>query len=117
HNAFAVQLKRAVKVQARDQVLARFNAHFRQQQLHEKRRAENLLEIGFQLRAEPEANQPTQTHVLRCSIESFEMRGIDGRLADFFNVGRMPQSGKSVAVEQFKNFGMACANAEQKNSL
>src|SRR5438552_2573883 len=104
-------------MQARDQILARFNVHFRQQHFHEKWRAENLFEIGFQLRAEPEANQPPQAHVLGRAIESFEMRGIDGCLPDLFDVGRMPQSGKGVAVEQFKNFGVACANAEQKNSL
>jgi len=35
----------------------------------------------------------------------------------FFDVGRMPQAGEAVAVEQFKNLRVACANAEQKNSL
>src|SRR5256885_15801046 len=38
-------------------------------------------------------------------------------LPDFFDVGRKPQAGEGVTVEQFKNFGVACANAEQENSL
>src|SRR5437762_3420101 len=45
------------------------------------------------------------------------MRGINGCLPDFFDIGRMPQTGEGVAVEQFENFGTARANAEQKNAL
>src|SRR5204863_2349076 len=58
-----------------------------------------------------------ETHVLRRAIERFEMRGIDGCLPDFFDVGRMPQAGEGVAVEQFKDLGVARPNPEQKNSF
>jgi len=74
----------------------------RQQQFDEKWRAEYLLEIGFQLRAEPETTNGADSHPRR-AIESFEVCGIDGHLPDFFNVGRMSQSGERVAIKQLKH--------------
>ena len=112
-DSLGVQLKRSVKVKPGNQILARLRPRFRQQQLHQERRAENLLEIRFQLRTQTETEQPAQAHILWRAIEGFEVCRVDCRLSDFFDVGWMPQPGQRVPVEQFKHLGMAGAHTEQ----
>ena len=117
HGAFGVRLKRAVEMKPRDQVLARLRADFGQQEFDQKRRAENLFEVRFELRAQAKADQPAQADIFRRAIEGLQVRRVDGCLADFFDVCRVPQPGERVAVEQFKHLRMAGAHSEQKDSV
>ena len=51
YGAADLHLKCAVEVQSKQQILPRLGAQFGQEQFHQKRRAEDLVELGLQLRA------------------------------------------------------------------
>src|SRR5579862_5112629 len=88
-----------------------------QQQFDQKRRAEDLLEISLELRAQPETNQAAKANVVRRASEGFHMGGINSRLADLLDIGRMAQSRQSMAVKELEDLGIAAANAKQEDSV
>src|SRR5438093_798984 len=52
------------------------------------------------------------------TIETFDVRGLDGGLADFLDVHRMAESAEGVAVIDFKDFRLlALADAEKENAF
>jgi hypothetical protein len=104
-------------MQSKKQIVFRRGSNFGEQKFDEKWRAENLFEIRFQLRTQTEADETAQTDVVGSAGEGFHVRGVDCGLANFFNVRRMTQTGERVAIEQFENFGLAAADAEQENAI
>ncbi|MBI3877561.1 MAG: hypothetical protein HY300_16645 [Verrucomicrobia bacterium] len=112
-----MNLKPAVEVQTKEQILPRLRADFRQDQLDEERGAVDLLEVRLELRAEAEAHEPAQAHVLRRPGERFQMRRVNRDLADFLNVGGMAKSRERVAVEQLEDLRASAADTEQQNAI
>src|SRR6185312_7019226 len=112
-----MQPERPVKMQPEQKILSGLRAHLDEQQFDEERRAENLLEIRLQLRAESKADEPPQAHVFRRPVEGLEMRGVYGHLPDFFNIGRMAQAGERVAVKQFEDFRVSSSHTQQQNPV
>src|ERR1041384_8111225 len=88
HHSLSIVLKSTVEPQSHNQVLSDFISHLGEQQFDQKRRAEDLLEVGFELRADAEANEPAQTHVLRRTRERLHVRRVDRRLAQLLEVSR-----------------------------
>src|SRR5665213_3183298 len=102
---------------AEKKIVRGIGTQFGQQQLNQKRRAEDLLEIGLELRTQSEADQTPQTDGRGRAREGFDVRGVDGALADFFQVGGMPQARHGMAIEQFKDLRLAAAHPEEKNTV
>ena len=90
-------------MQSEEQIVLGLQAYLREQELDQKRRAEYLLEIGLELRAESETDQSAQTDIFRGTRESLQVRGVNGGL-HFLDVRRMPQARHRVPVKEFEHF-------------
>ena len=55
--------------------------------------------LVFSCGLSPKADQTAQAHVFRRAGEGFDVRRVNGRLPDFFDVRRMPQAGQRVTVK------------------
>lgn len=98
-NFVGEKLESAVEVKADDQIGLGLGPNFSEEKFDEEWSAEDLFEIGFELGTEAKADQAAQADIFGSSSEGFHVSGVNGGLADFFDIGRVAEAGESMAVE------------------
>src|SRR5947209_15178797 len=90
-------------------------AEFGKNRFDHQRRGKDLFKTILQGRTESEADEAAQRHVLRGTIEAFQMGRLDGSLTDLLNIDGMPERRQSVPIINLKHLGRTMANTHQQN--
>src|SRR4026207_1761488 len=106
-----------IVVHADEHVLRPYLAQFGENGFDNERRGKDLLEAVLERGAQGKTDQSAECHVLGRAVESFDMRGFDGRLAKFFDVHWMTQGRESVAVINLEDLGVPDTDAEHQDAF
>ena len=95
---------RSIVLKVDDDIIGGSVSDFGEETVDDQWGGEYPLKLILEKRAESEIDESSEKDVLRGTLKSLRMRGLDGGLAQFFDIDGVSQSAVTVVIIDLENF-------------